>query len=523
MSHHRLAFWCALVLIAAGVLLTLARHHHRAALQQERPDTMWRLEYDIEFLAAVEGAGLMVSLPRETAGVGIFREVFHWKQLGIGVTRSTNGARSFEGYADKPGRYRFRLLLDLHHDPTFVEDTAPPVTTGPTGAPDKFLGAQRLIPAAAPEVIRLARSMLGNESDAAAVIDRMVNLFATQMRVAPDGPEDPRVVATTRRASPRGLARAFTTVARAAGVPARTIAGFELVESRVTAPCYWNEVFIAGRWLPVDPSGAFRDNLPSEFVPVLTGVTDFVRTTEPSTVKHSYSLRQRPLPALLLGDFRRRWTDVFDLDRMSFEIQDILALLLMLPFGAVVTAVFRNLIGLETFGTFSPALIALSFKFADWTTGVLVLVLVLLFGLRFRRLLERLKLLMVPRLGILLSLVVLVLIFSVSVVDHLGWTPGPNAVFLPMVILAGMIERLFITFEEDGSRHCLRLGLGTALVAGCCHLLFHSDSLTAFVVVHPEIHLVTIGALILVGRYVGYRLTELWRFRDLVRAIEKHG
>jgi hypothetical protein len=33
--------------------------------------------------------------------------------------------------------------------------------------------------------------------------------------------------------------------------------------------------------------------------------------------------------------------------------------------------------------------------------------------------------------------------------------------------------------------------------------------------VHPELHCFTIAALILLGRYSGYRLTELWRFRDL--------
>ena len=32
---------------------------------------------------------------------------------------------------------------------------------------------------------------------------------------------------------------------------------------------------------------------------------------------------------------------------------------------------------------------------------------------------------------------------------------------------------------------------------------------------YPELHLFTVAALILLGRYTGYRLTELWRFRDL--------
>ena len=41
-----------------------------------------------------------------------------------------------------------------------------------------------------------------------------------------------------------------------------------------------------------------------------------------------------------------------------------------------------------------------------------------------------------------------------------------------------------------------------------------------FVLVYPESHLFTIAIFILLGRYAGYRITELWRFRDLVTTAE---
>ena len=41
-----------------------------------------------------------------------------------------------------------------------------------------------------------------------------------------------------------------------------------------------------------------------------------------------------------------------------------------------------------------------------------------------------------------------------------------------------------------------------------------------FVLVYPEAHFFTIAIFILLGRYAGYRLTELWRFRDLVEPGE---
>jgi hypothetical protein len=33
---------------------------------------------------------------------------------------------------------------------------------------------------------------------------------------------------------------------------------------------------------------------------------------------------------------------------------------------------------------------------------------------------------------------------------------------------------------------------------------------------YPEMHLFVVAVLILVGRYTGYQLLEMWRFRDVV-------
>jgi hypothetical protein len=42
-------------------------------------------------------------------------------------------------------------------------------------------------------------------------------------------------------------------------------------------------------------------------------------------------------------------------------------------------------------------------------------------------------------------------------------------------------------------------------------------SVGAMILVYPEIHFATLAALVMIGRYNGYRLTELWRFRALAR------
>ena len=45
-----------------------------------------------------------------------------------------------------------------------------------------------------------------------------------------------------------------------------------------------------------------------------------------------------------------------------------------MPLGALLTAVLRTIIGIRTFGTFTPTLLALAFVYNDWRTGLVVFV-----------------------------------------------------------------------------------------------------------------------------------------------------
>jgi len=72
---------------------------------------------------------------------------------------------------------------------------------------------------------------------------------------------------------------------------------------------------------------------------------------------------------------------------------------------------------------------------------------------------------MVPRLSIILTLVILCVVFGVSLFDFVGATPGPQAVLLPMVIMTMMIERFYVTSEEDGAMFSVQLAIGTVLVS----------------------------------------------------------
>jgi hypothetical protein len=95
-----------------------------------------------------------------------------------------------------------------------------------------------------------------------------------------------------------------------------------------------------------------------------------------------------------------------------------------------------------------------------------------------------------------------------------------DAVLLPMVILTMLIERFYVTTEEDGLMYTVQLAAGTLMVAALVYAVLAWNEVGQFVLVYPESHLFTIALFIFLGRYAGYRITELWRFRDLVTSSE---
>ena len=117
---------------------------------------------------------------------------------------------------------------------------------------------------------------------------------------------------------------------------------------------------------------------------------------------------------------------------------------------------FRNFVGLQTFGIFMPVLIALAFRETRLPWGIALFLLVIAGGVLARFGLMRFKLLMVPRLGAILTLVVLMM-FGISLATQkFKMVGGLSVALFPMVVMTMTIERMSIIWEERGVRPALR-------------------------------------------------------------------
>lgn len=523
MKEHRIALAAVIALVVlAGTAMTVRRR----AMRRERitrGDTFWRVTYDVDFTPSRPGVPLRVALPIETPHARVLRETF--ARVGVAMDVLPNErTRSREAVvvARETGiRARVSAEFDVHlRGPGERPWPTLSVDEERLSATDRVYWLRRtdLVQVQYPRVVRLAAAFRKGTKVRVEQVTRIFEHCSEQLLLDNErGASDAASVLETQAGTARGIARAMVALARACGIPARTVAGFVLVEEGSVRPHVWVEVRPKNRWLPFDPSRGYAGEVPQDYLPIRLDGATLVRASGDSVVEARYRIDAIPAPHDLLVAGAGRVADVFILTRLPYGMQGVLAILLLLPIGTLVTALFRNVVGIQTFGTFTPALLALTFIHADWHTGAAVLAVVVLLGLLGRRLLEGMKLLMVPRLSIILTLVVLAMALTVSAMDHFRLTPSARAVLLPMVILTMLIERFHISSEEDGTHAALKLLAGTGVVSVCCFLVLRWAPLGRLVLSFPEALLVIAAALILIGRYSGYRLSELWRFRDLAR------
>jgi hypothetical protein len=85
-----------------------------------------------------------------------------------------------------------------------------------------------------------------------------------------------------------------------------------------------------------------------------------------------------------------------------------------------------------------------------------------------------------------------------------------------MVIIAMTIERMSVVWEERGAGDAIRAGAGSMVVATVAYLVMGLPWLEHLIITFPELLLIVLAVVLLLGRYTGYRLSELSRFKAII-------
>jgi hypothetical protein len=207
----------------------------------------------------------------------------------------------------------------------------------------------------------------------------------------------------------------------------------------------------------------------------------------------------------------------FSIYSLPIQQQSAFKLLLLMPLGALVVVILRNLVGIRTSGTFMPILIALSFLQTGLGVGLVLFLLVVSTGLVIRSLMTHLNLLLVPRIASVLVFVIIIYA-AIGIAGHkLGFEWGLNVIFFPMIILSWTIERMSILWDEEGPKEVALQGGGSLLTASLAFLLMSSQFVADSIFLYPESLLILLAIIISIGSYSGYRLSDLRRFEPMER------
>ncbi|MFB0505671.1 MAG: UUP1 family membrane protein [Thermodesulfobacteriota bacterium] len=315
-------------------------------------------------------------------------------------------------------------------------------------------------------------------------------------------------------------------LSRVAGVPARAVHGIllsqEMKEKKILS---WAEVFIGGKWVPVDVENGLFAQLPENVLILYRGDRPFITFSGVKGLEYRYAVKQEKqwTFSLFYGRATRVGSKLYEWSLFSLpvETQQVFRVILMIPLGGLIVSIFRNIIGINTFGTFMPVLIAIAFRNTKLGWGLVLFSVVIALGLVSRWFMDRLRLLLVPRLSVIVTVLVIILAVGSLIGHYMGIYRILAVALFPMVIMTMTIERLSIILMERGGREAITVSLGTLLVSTFGYLAMSIASIQDFFFAFPEVLFALIGLQILLGRYTGYRLMEYFRFYSFVKDDKK--
>lgn len=507
--NNRHIYVLALVLtLLSGTLFLYKAQVLGLPLTPQAQTQVWTVEAAVRFEPGPAAVKATLRIPGLTPGFALLDENFISRGFGL-TTRSAPAGREAQWtlrQASGPQTLYYRALVyrDVKH---IAEDTTPPFPELPLLDEPSRAAVEGLIA----EVRRQSADVASFTTEILRHINR--------------GQDDPYVSLFLKRGSTAtDRVRLATTLLASAQIPARIAHGVPLrAEVGRVQSEQLLEVHDGVQWLYFNPR-TLEQGLPQDFLIWWRGDGRIADVEGGSLVGVTLAVQQNLLDAMLVAERRAEQVGSHSIDFSLFALpiatQAVYSVLLMIPVGALVIMFLRNFVGVKTFGTFMPVLVALAFRETRLVWGMTLFVIIVALGLTIRFYLERLRLLLVPRLTAVLTVVVL-LMAGISVLSQkLGLQSGLSIALFPMVIISMTIERMSIVWEERGASEALQEGVGSMIVAALAYVVMGIAALEHLIFVFPELLLLVIAAALLAGRYTGYRLLELRRFKALTPSQE---
>jgi hypothetical protein len=212
------------------------------------------------------------------------------------------------------------------------------------------------------------------------------------------------------------------------------------------------------------------------------------------------------------------------------SIKHLYLLMLLLPFVATIVGISRYIIGLRSLSLYVPLFLTFIFFEMGYSGGTNsetdflrgLFYGLLLFGTIFiistllYSILKKLRMHYIPKLSIIMIGVTISLLVLLFIGAYFNRKTLVNINPFTLIVLVATTESFISVMAKKNFRYTFFIALETLFTATISYLLISWGELQNLVMRNPLVILIPILINVYVGRFIGLRLTEYWRFRKVL-------
>ena len=192
-------------------------------------------------------------------------------------------------------------------------------------------------------------------------------------------------------------------------------------------------------------------------------------------------------------------------------------LILIIPFLTFLVVLFRQVIGLQTFGVYTPVMITAAFFILGIWFGLITFFFAVITSYVVKHILNKFELLYLPKVALNLGFISLSFLIVVWIVLYVGTPISLSLAIFPMLVMSTVSEKFMAAQSEEGFKSALWAVTETLLVVIIAYYIIIWPSFTNMIMSWPELVFVPLVLNFVLGKFTGLRLGEYLRFRSLFK------
>ena len=494
------------VLLVIAVLSFLLRSWLNNDEHLPSGDSAWMINIAYQVEALEKGAAIYISPPWDTRYSRLFSQSVSHSGLRQKRTKPEI-KRDIMLIAPEAGVYDIDTDFRVHI--SSLARSAPAITKLSENNRSRWLSASPGVSVGTAQTTAIVDRLASGAPDSAELIEKLFNYVSNSIRIKPGASDESESALSRKYASVLGSNHALLSLLRSAHLPARLVSGVNLQAKVSTQPFYWVEVYDAESWVVLDPVHGYFRELPMFYVPLRKGDDPLVMVENAELISTYWTIDTITAPPGLSEADTRSLSHVVDLNRLSPLNRVNLGILLLLPLGVLATEIMRQLMGIRTYGTFTPSLMALAVVHVDRLTAIIVFILVTVIGVTIRATMSKLKLQRTARLAMVFTLVSVSMAIVMSALIYYDPSVDSVVVLLPVVVLTMLVDSIYRVADQRGIRTAMIRLFWTVIAAIISLFVLLQADWSIWLVSYPEIHAITLAVIIIIGLYQGPKLSSV--------------